>query len=177
MRDARPERPDRTIVERLRTWKTRYSAGEERPLGSYGLLLVGYLGTASGLVVFGRRRQVVLPERIAAADLVLLAVAVFRASRLITKDSVTAVVRAPFTRFEAPAGEGEVHEEVIGRGPTHAVGELLTCPFCLSVWLSTIGLSGLVIFPRQTRALCSAFTVAAGADALQFAYSLLDKTA
>lgn len=157
----------------LRAMERRYAGGEERPLGSYALLLAGYGTTIGTIVGASRARGVKLPERIGAADLALLTVATFRASRLITKDSVTAVARAPFTRFEGAAGEGEVHEEVEGRGLRHAVGELLSCPFCISVWLSSIGVSGMIAFPRAVRAVCSMLTVAAGSDALQFGYSAL----
>ncbi len=129
------------------------------------------------MIAAGRARGVRRPERIPAADLALLAVATFRAARLITKDSVTAVARAPFTRFEEPIGAGEVHEEVVGTGPRHAIGELLSCPFCISVWLATAGVFGMVAFPRQARLACSVLTVSAGSDALQFAYSALHEAA
>lgn len=45
-----------------------------------------------------------------------MALATAHLSRLITKDSVTSVLRAPFARFEEPAGEGEVNEEAVGSG-------------------------------------------------------------
>lgn len=101
----------------------------------------------------------------------------FRASRLITKDSVTAVLRAPFTEYREPAGHGEVDEDVIGTGPRHAVGELVSCPFCISVWLATVGMFGMLAFPRVTRTICSVMTAVAGADALQFVYSALGRAA
>lgn len=46
----------------------------------------------------GRRGR--LPEGYRAGDLVLLGVATFKLSRLISKDRVTAFLRAPFTRFQ-----------------------------------------------------------------------------
>ena len=166
-----PARP----VERLRAVENEYAAGAERPLGGYGMLMTGYATLVAGLVAAGRARRVRLPERLPAADLALLTVGTFRASRLITKDSVTAVARAPFTRFKEPAGRGEVNEEVIGTGPRHAFGELVSCPFCASVWLATIGTFGLLAFPRATRTVCSMLTAVTGADALQFAFAGLEK--
>lgn len=157
----------------LRRWERRYAAGAERPLGSYAGLLATYAGLVGGLVATGRSRGARLPERVPLEDLALLAVGTFRASRLVTKDSVTAVARAPFTRFEEPAGPGEVHEEVVGTGAQHAVGELLSCPFCISVWMATVGVFGMVVFPRQARVTCSVLGVSAVSDALQFAYSAL----
>lgn len=155
----------------------RYAGGEERPLGSYLLLLASYLATVISLIGWGRLRRVRLPERVPASDLALLTVAVFRASRLITKDSVTSVARAPFTRYKEPAGHGEVNEEVIGRGPRHAIGELVSCPFCISVWVATVATFALLAFPRPARAAFTMLAAVAGADALQFVYSALGEAA
>jgi hypothetical protein len=112
-----------------------------------------------------------LPDRPDGRDVALLCVATHKLSRLVTKDTVTAVVRAPFTEFAEPSGEGEVHEEVRGRGLRHAVGELLTCPFCLSVWAATILAFGLVLAPRATRLGMTVLTAVAGSDFLQLAYA------
>ena len=174
----RGDRNSRPAIDQLRLWEQRYSAGEERPLGSYAVLLAGFGAMTTGLIATGRARGVrSLPERIATGDLALLAVATFRASRLVSKDSVTAVARAPFTRFEEPAGAGEVNEEVVGHGFRHAVGELLSCPFCVSVWLATVGTFGLLVFPRPTRTVCSVLGVSAASDALQFVHSWLQSEA
>ena len=164
---------DRPTAVTLRRVEQRYARGEERPLGSYAGLLGAYLAGVATLVTVGRARRVRVPERIPAADLALLTVAVFRASRLITKDSVTAVARAPFTEFKEPAGHGEVNEEVVGTGARHAVGELISCPFCISVWLATVGMFAMLAFPRAARVVCSLLSAVAGADALQFAYSAM----
>lgn len=168
----RPNPTDHPAAE-LSEWERRYAQGAERPLGSYTGLLATYLTAVVSLILAGRARRVRVPARVPAADLALLTVGVFRASRLITKDSVTAVVRAPFTRYKEPAGHGEVNEDVIGIGPRHAVGELISCPFCISVWLATVGMFGMLAFPRAARVVCSVLAVVAGADALQFVYSAL----
>jgi hypothetical protein len=107
----------------------------------------------------------------------LLTVAVFRASRLISKDSITSFIRSPFTRFAGQAGPDELKEEVVGTGIRHAIGELLTCPFCLTVWLATTAAFGLLLFPRPTRWVCSVLGIVAGSDALQFLYSALEQAA
>lgn len=166
-----------SIATGLGEWEQRYAQGTERPLGSYVGLLATYLSAVASLIVVARVRRVRVPTRIAAADLALLTTGVFRASRLITKDSVTAVLRAPFTEYREPAGHGEVNEDVIGTGPRHAVGELVSCPFCISVWLATVGMFGMLAFPRVTRTVCSVMTAVAGADVLQFVYSALGRAA
>lgn len=83
---------------------------------------------------------------------------------------MTSPLRAPFVRYEEPAGEGEVNESVRGHGARHAVGELMTCPFCLSVWVASGLAAGLVIAPRPTRLVLSTLTAIAGSDALQLVY-------
>lgn len=153
----------------------RYAHGEDRPLGSYAVLAGTYVGWASAVTAFARWRRARLPERFSAADVALLAVGVFRASRLIAKDSITSFARAPLTRYEGPGAPDEVHEEVVGTGFAHALGELVTCPFCLSVWLATTATAGMVVFPRQTRAVCALLAAVAGADGLQYLYTALDQ--
>ena len=123
-----------------------------------------------------KRGTAFIPEGIPWQDLALLAVATHRLSRLITKDSVTAVVRAPFTQFNEPAGDGEVNEEVRGTGLRHAVGELLTCPFCIAEWIATAFAFGLVLAPRATRFVAATLTAATASDWLQYAHSALRKT-
>lgn len=153
-----------------------YSGGADRPLRDYAAFMAAYAGAVGAATLIGRRRGVRFPERIGAGDFALLAIATHRVSRLITKDSITAVVRAPFTRYVEPTGAGEVHEEVRGTGWRHAVGELLGCPFCLGQWIGTAFTAGYVFAPRATRTVAAAFSVVAVSDALQFGYAALQKT-
>ena len=152
-----------------------YAQGEDRPIGSYGVLMSVYGAGVAAAATYVRRRKRPLPERIGAADFATIAVATHKLSRLIAKDSVTAVVRAPFTEFEEAAGEGEVHERVRGDGLRHAIGELLTCPFCLSQWIATAFMFGLVIAPRATRLAASTFAAVAASDYLQFVHSAVKR--
>lgn len=173
----RPQSAVRGPIARLSDIEQRYSAGRNRPLGSYALLATTYSAWATGLVTFARRKRTGPYPSLGATDLALLTVAVFRLSRLITKDSITAFLRAPFSRFEGQSGPGEVHEEVIGTGLPHAVGELVTCPFCLSVWIATTLAFGMTVFPRPTRRACTVLAAVAGADVLQFVYSAIEQSA
>jgi hypothetical protein len=150
-----------------------YAPGEERPLGGYAMLLAVYATSVVAAGALVRRRGSALPERPSAADLALLTVATHLASRLVAKDAVTAVVRAPFTRYEEPAGEGEVNESVRGRGLAHAIGELLACPFCLALWIATALAFGMLFAPRSTRWAASVLSAVAGSDYLQFAFTAL----
>jgi hypothetical protein len=166
------QKVERSVDEQIEA----YSAGEERPLRDYAAFMAVYTGAVGTAALVARKRGVRLPERISLGDFALMAVATHRVSRLITKDSITAVVRAPFTRFVEPAGAGEVNEEVRGTGWRHAVGELLGCPFCLGQWIGTAFMTGYVFAPRATRTVAAAFSVVAVSDALQFGYAALQQT-
>jgi hypothetical protein len=106
-------------------------------------------------------------------DLLLYGLATEHISRVITKDSLTSVLRSPFTRFKEAAGEGEVNEEVIGTGVRHAVGELLTCPFCVAQWVATGLIAGSVALPGFTTAVVSVSAAARVSDYLDLLYGLL----
>ncbi|MBV8981110.1 MAG: DUF1360 domain-containing protein, partial [Acidimicrobiia bacterium] len=154
-----------------------YAPGEERPLLDHAAL-VGVYGTAvTGLSLLVRRRRRQLPERISAGDLVLLAVATHKLSRMLTKDTVTAPFRAPFTKFKGPGAAGEVNEEPREDSPgKHAVGELVTCPFCMAQWVGTGFVFGYLLAPRATRMAASLFTMVAASDVLQYAYTALGES-
>jgi hypothetical protein len=152
-----------------------YAAGEDRPLRDYGAFIAAYGAGVAALALYGRRKGVKLPERVGLGDLALVSVATHRVSRLVSKDSITSVVRAPFTRYVEPAGAGEVNEEVRGTGVRHALGELIGCPFCLAQWIGTGFVAGLVFAPRATRVVASVFAAVAVSDTLQFAYAKLQQ--
>ena len=50
---------------------------------------------------------------------------------------------------------------------------MLTCPFCLGVWVGTAYVAGLAVAPRPTRAAAALFTVVALSDAMQHGYARL----
>lgn len=162
------------VADRVDAERDAYAAGADRPIGSYGVLLSVYAGAVVALGAVVRRRRT-LPDRMSAGDLALISVASHKLSRVIAKDSVTAVVRAPFTQFKEAAGEGEVNEEVRGTGLRHAVGELLSCPFCLSVWAATGFAFGLALAPRATRMAAATMTAVAASDYLQYAHSAVQR--
>lgn len=165
------QRLSRPLRRWARTQQREYTRGEPRPLaGDLGAMGV-YLGlvTAGAAAVRASGRE--LPARIPVGDAALLTVATFRLSRRIAKDPVTSPLRAPFTTFEGPSGHAEVAEEVREHGGAkHAVGELLTCPFCLAQWVATGLVFGYATAPRATRLAALAMTMVAGSDVLQFVY-------
>src|SRR5215218_6527684 len=171
-----------TEVQRIgapvRRWariqKREYTNGEERPLGADLGAMSVYVGLVSAAAAAVCASGKELPERIPLGDAALLTVATFRLARRIAKDPVTAPVRAPFVRFEGPSGHAEVAEEVREHGGVkHAVGELLTCPFCLAQWVGTGFVFGYVSAPRATRLAALTMTMVAGSDVLQFVYDAI----
>jgi hypothetical protein len=147
-----------------------YAGGEERPLGSYAALVGLYGAGVVGLGALVRRRGRQLPA-VGAGDVALLGVATHKLARLLAKDSVTSPLRAPFTRYKGLSVGAEPAEEVRGDGLRKAVGELVTCPFCLGQWVATGFAFGLVLAPRATRLVASVFAELTLSDFLQLAYA------
>ena len=162
----------------LRRWarhqEREYTNGADRPLaGDLGAMGV-YLGLVSAAAAAVRASGRDLPERIPVGDGLLLTVATFRLARRLAKDPVTAPIRAPFTQFQGPSGHAEISEEVREHGGVkHAVGELLTCPFCLAQWVGTGFVFGYVAAPKATRLAALTMTMVAGSDVLQFVYDAI----
>lgn len=113
------------VARSVRREKAAYTADtdEDRPLGSYTVLMGAYGGLVAALAGAVRLSGRPLPERVGAADLALISVATHKLSHPIAKDPVTSPLRAAFTRYAGTAGEAELAEEARGTGPQHAVGE------------------------------------------------------
>lgn len=152
------------------------SEGDPRPIQGYVALLAVYAGATASLVVALRNRRQRL-DPMGVKDLVLLGLATQHLSRLITKDSVLSPVRKPFTRFAGPAGQGEVNEEVVGSGFRQALGELISCPFCIAQWVATALVAGSVAAPELTQATVAVLAAAQVSDYLQLGYGALRKVA
>jgi len=106
-------------------------------------------------------------------DILLLGVATYKISRIISSDRVTSPLRAPFMEYIEPDGASEVKEKVRGTGLQRAVGDLLHCPFCLSPWVAAALGAGMIVRPKTTRFLSKVFAAVALADVLQHAYGIL----
>ena len=146
-----------------------YAPGDDRPLAPYSVLMATF-GTAFSAGVLALARSDRVPERIGLGDVLLLGVATHKVSRLASKDKVTSFLRAPFTRYQGPAGEGEVDEEPRGTGVQKAVGELVVCPYCLAQWVAAGFLLGFAAAPRTTRLVAAVYTAETVSDFLQLAY-------
>lgn len=172
-----PREVTSTLVRQARKQRDRYAHGEDTPLGGYLATLTAYTGLVGALALLGRATGREIPAELSTTDVVRCAAATQKLSRLLAKDPVTSPLRAPFTFYEGQAGPAELSEEVRGEGGRKTIGELVTCPFCTSVWVATAFTAGLVYLPRTTRLAIATLTALAGADLLQFAHALLEKAA
>ncbi|GAB3026562.1 DUF1360 domain-containing protein [Mycobacterium bourgelatii] len=160
------------VAARAQQEADEYRGDNPRPLGGY-LVVMGAYGALLALAavlaaVTGRR----LPEGWRIQDLFTVTAGAHKLSRTLSKGAVTSPLRAPFTRYSGTGGPAEVMEESRETSDLrHSVGELLTCPFCLDVWVTTAFVIGLVFVPRFTRLVAGGFTALTGADFLHLAYA------
>lgn len=151
-----------------------YDPDGEVALGGYAGSLTTYGMVLAGIAAAGSASGHQLAERYDLADIALGGLAVHKFTRLLSKSSVAAPVRAPFTSFEGAAGSGEHIESAReGGGVRGTIGKLITCPFCLGVWIGTAYIAGLNLAPRPTRTWAALFAVTAVSDSLQHAYARL----
>ena len=140
-----------------------------RPLGGYAIL-VGLFTVAFGsALAASAKEEDELPE-LKWSDLVLLGIATHKLSRIVTKDIVTSPFRAPFVEFKKDAGAGEVEEEARGEGLQEAVGDLITCPYCMAPWIASALAFGFQRAPRATRLISGIFSITAASDFLNQLY-------
>jgi hypothetical protein len=164
------------VREPLREVAEQYQGAEPEKLAGYAALLATYGLSVAGFGLFLRRRGQRLPTRVDPVDVVLLGTATFKLSRLISRDAVTGVVRAPFTRRKGKGKGSEVMDVPRGTGARRAIGELLTCPFCISQWLATALGGAYVVAPDATRVAAATLTAVSIADVLQYAHTALQAT-
>src|SRR3712207_5705984 len=110
---------------------------EQLPTRDYAALVAVFNGAIAAALLARKCSREPLPERFDPQDLVLFALSTQKLSRVITKGKVTTAIRAPFTEVEGKGGAGELEERPRGRGLRRAIGELLTCPFCIGTWIAS----------------------------------------
>jgi Protein of unknown function (DUF1360) len=142
---------------------------EEQLLAEYAALLAFYIASVAVLTGAAIERKR-FPKRFSLLDLALLGIATHKLSRIIAKDRITGILRAPFVSYIRSAGAGEVEEEPRGRGIQRGIGQLISCPYCMAPWCATALAFGLVFAPRITRFFAGILASVAASDFLQRAY-------
>jgi hypothetical protein len=143
---------------------------EEQLLAEYATLLGCYLASVAVLTgtAAGQDR---LPRRFSVLDLALLGIATHKLSRIVAKDRITSILRAPFVSYIRSAGAGEVEEEARGRGFQRGIGHLISCPYCMAPWCATTLGFGLLFAPRVTRFFAGILVSVTASDFLHRAYT------
>src|SRR6266576_412411 len=101
----------KSLVEEL---VAGYKGGPEMPLAGYATLVGVYNTAFAAMLLAAKNSGRDLPDKVRVADLVLMGIATHKLTRLITKDWVTAPLRAPFTEFKKSEGGGEIAEKSRG---------------------------------------------------------------
>jgi hypothetical protein len=142
---------------------------DEQLLAEYAMMLAFYVASVATLTGVALERGK-LPKKFSLLDLAALGVATHKLSRIIAKDRITGILRAPFVNYIRSAGAGEVEEEPRGRGIQRGIGNLISCPYCMAPWCATALGFGLIFAPRVTRFFAGILASVAISDFLHRAY-------
>jgi uncharacterized protein DUF1360 len=142
---------------------------DEQLLTEYAMILGFYLTSVVVLTGLAKERGH-LRRRFGLLDLALLGIATHKLSRIVAKDRITSILRAPFVSYIRGAGAGEVEEEPRGRGIQRGIGHLVSCPYCTAPWSATALAFGFLYAPRVTRFFAGILASVAMSDFLHRAY-------
>lgn len=143
------------------------------PFLGYVLLIALFLVLFASFLWATVLLQIPLGEHVKAItffDLLLLGVATYKMSYLLTKDVITSVLRAPFTRFLHAASPDDVQETARGKGLQRAIGELLSCPWCSAQWIVAVLFYAFILFPLVTKFIILLFTALVLSDIIMVFY-------
>ncbi|MBL8744428.1 MAG: DUF1360 domain-containing protein [Myxococcales bacterium] len=141
------------------------SGHDHHPLSHYLALMGTFVTTSTAAVAALRAAGRPFPARVPARDILLLGLATSRVSRLLTRDKVTRVVRAPFTDVTPGADPEKVDEKPRQDSDARrALGELLLCPRCVGVWAGMAFGCGYMLSPDVTRLIAGMFASATVSD-------------
>ena len=142
---------------------------DEQLLAEYATLLGFYIASVAVLTGLATEKDR-FPRRFSLLDLALLGIATHKLSRIVAKDRITSILRAPFVTYICSAGAGEVEEEPRGRGIQRGIGHLVSCPYCMAPWCATALAFSLLFAPRATRFFAGILASVAASDFLHRAY-------
>jgi hypothetical protein len=112
----------------------------------------------AGLLAAARAGRGRLAEPTSATDLLSLGLASAKIGSTVAEDRVTVFLRRPFA-------DGPAAVQPSGNGLRRAVGELVTCPHCVSLWAAGALAAAQLARPRETRLVTRVFAAYALADA------------
>ena len=156
-------------IEKYGEETTEKEECDEQLLAEYAAMLAFYIASVAVLTGVARHQSRV-PKRFDLFDFALLGVATHKLSRLVAKDRITGILRAPFVSYIRSADAGEVEEEPRGRGIQRGIGTLVSCPYCMGPWSATALAFGFLFAPRVTRFFAAILGSVAISDFLHRAY-------
>jgi hypothetical protein len=139
-------------------------------LAEYAAALTLFLASIATLTSAAASKDL-LPKKFKPLDLIVLGIATHKLSRIVSKSRITGAIRAPFVHYICSCGAGEVDEEPRGRGLQRAVGELISCPYCMGPWSAAALGFGMMFAPRVTKLFASILVGVAVSDFLHRAYA------
>ncbi len=145
----------------------------------YTLFFYTYLALWAVFVLSMHRAGAVWPHAVSGMDVLLLCLATFRVTEVVTEEKVARCLRAPFCEIKRMGGPDgtEVQEEVpAGRGLRRGIGEMLLCPWCTSIWVATLLTFFWILAPSIARLVMIAFAAAAGGLLFEILAKLMDRT-
>ncbi|HEU4754897.1 MAG TPA: DUF1360 domain-containing protein [Armatimonadota bacterium] len=144
----------------------------------HAVFLVTYLAFWALFLLLRHALGVSWPGTVSGMDLLLLSMATFRITEVITEEKIARFLRAPFCKkvlVTKPDGTQEEEEVPSGSGLRRVAGELILCPWCAGIWVGTLLTFAWVLFPSVARVVILAFAVAAGGLAFQIFTKLMDR--
>ncbi|PYL07451.1 MAG: hypothetical protein DME33_10325 [Verrucomicrobia bacterium] len=142
---------------------------DEQLLADYAALLAFHVASVAALTGIADEQNR-LPKKFRPLDLALLGMAAHKLSRIVAKDRITSILRAPFVTYIRSAGAGEVEEEPRGRGVQRGIGQLISCPYCVAPWCARALAFGFIFAPRAARFFAGILASVAMSDFLHRAY-------
>ena len=142
----------------------------DMPLGSYAVLMGVYGSALVGFLAWRRGSGRRLESGLGLGETLTYGLATHKISRILARDFVTAPLRAPFVRFKKKERAAELSESSRGEGLRRAVGDLLSCTFCLGPWVAGALACARALRPRETRLVASIFALTTLSDFLHRGY-------
>jgi uncharacterized protein DUF1360 len=112
----------------------------------------------AGVLTAARAERRRPAEPTSLTDLIALGLATSRIGSVVAEDRITIFLRRPFA-------DGPAAVQPRGEGLTRAVGELVTCAHCVSLWAAGALASAHLARPRETRFVARVFAAYAVAEA------------
>jgi len=137
--------------------------GGESPYSAYKLLSLTFNTGLLAVACSGAAKRV-FAQPLNLVDFGMTAAAAHKIAQIVSKERVTMYLRSPFTWQKDEGKEGGRKEVPKEHGMQRAIGELLTCPYCLAPWISTALVAGHIFAPVPTRVVTTIFALTAAAD-------------